>query len=55
MSSAAKAELGKLYINAREAVPQQHLLNELEHPQPPTPIQIDNSMAVGMVTNIIQP
>ena len=25
------------------------------HPQPPTPIQIDNSTALGMVTNIIQP
>eukprot|EP00804_Cyclotella_cryptica_P016948 CCRYP_001900-RB/>CCRYP_001900-RB protein AED:0.47 eAED:0.43 QI:0/-1/0/1/-1/0/1/0/167 len=55
MSSAAEAELGTLHINAREAVPQRHLLNELGHPQPPTPIQIDNSTALGVVTNIIQP
>jgi hypothetical protein len=55
MSSAAEAELGALYINAREAIPQRHLLNELGHPQPPTPIQIDNSTALGVVTNIIQP
>eukprot|EP00804_Cyclotella_cryptica_P014004 CCRYP_002480-RA/>CCRYP_002480-RA protein AED:0.39 eAED:0.39 QI:0/0/0/1/0/0/2/0/237 len=55
MSSAAKAELGALYINAREAIPQQHLLNELGHHQPITPIQINNSMAIGVVTNIIQP
>eukprot|EP00804_Cyclotella_cryptica_P027184 CCRYP_017173-RA/>CCRYP_017173-RA protein AED:0.37 eAED:0.37 QI:0/0/0/1/1/1/2/0/314 len=53
MSSAAEAELGALYINARETIPQQHLLNELGHPQPPTPIQIDNSTALGVVTNII--
>eukprot|EP00804_Cyclotella_cryptica_P024328 CCRYP_015304-RA/>CCRYP_015304-RA protein AED:0.52 eAED:0.39 QI:0/0/0/0.5/0/0/2/0/252 len=55
MSSAAEAELGALYINAQETIPQQHLLNELGHPQPPTPIQIDNSTALGVVTNIIQP
>eukprot|EP00804_Cyclotella_cryptica_P020003 CCRYP_007866-RA/>CCRYP_007866-RA protein AED:0.45 eAED:0.45 QI:0/0/0/1/0/0/2/0/134 len=55
MSSAAEAELGALYIDAREAVPQRHLLNELGHPQPPTPIKIDNSTALGKVTNIIQP
>eukprot|EP00804_Cyclotella_cryptica_P026320 CCRYP_007637-RA/>CCRYP_007637-RA protein AED:0.47 eAED:0.47 QI:0/0/0/1/0/0/3/0/256 len=37
MFSAAKEELGTLYINSREAVPQQHLLNELGHPQLPLP------------------
>eukprot|EP00804_Cyclotella_cryptica_P007467 CCRYP_002648-RA/>CCRYP_002648-RA protein AED:0.36 eAED:0.36 QI:0/0/0/1/0/0/2/0/381 len=47
MSSAAEAKLGALYINARETIPQRHLLNELGHPQPPTPIQIDNSTALG--------
>eukprot|EP00804_Cyclotella_cryptica_P008108 CCRYP_004594-RA/>CCRYP_004594-RA protein AED:0.30 eAED:0.28 QI:0/0/0/1/0/0.5/2/0/866 len=55
MSSAAEAELGALYINAREAIPIRHLLTELGHAQPPTPIQIDNSTALGVVTNTIQP
>eukprot|EP00804_Cyclotella_cryptica_P010234 CCRYP_016712-RA/>CCRYP_016712-RA protein AED:0.36 eAED:0.34 QI:0/0/0/1/1/1/2/0/386 len=55
MSSAAEAELGALYINAREAIPIRHLLTELGHTQPPTPIQIDNSTALGVVTNTIQP
>eukprot|EP00804_Cyclotella_cryptica_P021449 CCRYP_005780-RA/>CCRYP_005780-RA protein AED:0.43 eAED:0.42 QI:0/0/0/1/0/0/2/0/182 len=55
MTSAAEAELGALYINAREVIPQRHLLNELGHPQPPTPIQIDNSTALDVFTNIIQP
>ena len=55
MSSAAEAEFAALYINARAVIPQRHLLNELGHPQPPTPIQIDNSTALGVVTNIIQP
>ena len=55
MSSAAGAEIGALYINSREAIPQRHLLEEMGHPQPPTPIQINNTTALGVVTNTIQP
>ena len=36
MSSAAEAELGALYINCREAIPAQHLLEAMVHRQPPT-------------------
>ncbi len=54
MSSAAKAKLGALYINARE-VPMRHLLEEMGRKQPPMPIQTDNSTALGVVTNNIQP
>jgi hypothetical protein len=55
LSSAAKAELGALYINSREAIPLCQLLEEMGHPQPPTPVQIDDSTALGVVTNTIQP
>jgi hypothetical protein len=55
MSSAAEAELGALYINARKAVPQRQLLEEMGHPQPPTPIQTDNSTALGVINSNIQP
>jgi len=55
MSSAAKSKLGALYINAHEAIPMQHLLEEMGHKQPPTPMQTDNSTAHGAVTNNIQP
>ena len=55
MLSAAEAELGALYINAQEAVPLRHLLEAMGHKQPPTPIQIDNITAVGVVTNNIKP
>jgi hypothetical protein len=54
MSSAAKAELGTLYINAHEAIPMRHLLKEMGHKQPPTPIQTDNSTAHGVITHNIQ-
>ena len=55
MSSAAEAELGALYINCREAIPARQVLEEMGHPQPPTPMQTDNSTALGVVTNKIQP
>jgi hypothetical protein len=54
-SSAAKAELGALYINASETIPMRHLLEEIGHKQPSTPIQTDNSAAHGVITNNIQP
>ena len=55
MSSAAKAKLDALYINTHEAIPMQHLLEEMGHKQPPTPIQTDNNTAHGAVANNIQP
>ena len=55
MSSAAEAELGALYINACKAVPQCQTLAEMGHKQPPTPMQTNNSTALGVVNNNIQP
>ncbi len=55
MSSAAKAKLNALYINARKAVRQCQLLKEMGHPQPPSLIQTDNSTALGVVNSNIQP
>jgi hypothetical protein len=51
MSSAAEAEIGALYINCREAIPACHTLEFLGHPQPPTPIQTNNTTALGVVNN----
>ena len=55
MSSAAEAELGALFINAKEAVYIRTILEEMGHHQPHTPVQTDNSTANGVVNNIIQP
>ena len=55
MSSAAEAELGAIFINAKSAVPVRTTLVEMGHPQPRTPIQTDNSTAHGVLTNIITP
>ncbi len=53
MSSAAEAELGALFLNAKTAVPMRKTLEELGHPQPRTPIQTDNSTAHGLINNKI--
>ena len=55
MSSAAEAELGALYIMAREAIYIRTILAELGHKQPRTPIQTDNTTANAIVNNIVQP
>jgi hypothetical protein len=46
-SSAAEAELGALFLNAKEAKMMRLTLQELDHPQPATPIHIDNSTTVS--------
>ncbi len=51
---AAEVELGALFLNAQEAKVLQLILTELGHPQPPTPIQIDNTPTVGIVNNTIK-
>ena len=55
MTSAAEAELGALFINARKAMHIQNILHEIGHMQPRTPIQTDNSTAEGVVNNKILP
>jgi hypothetical protein len=51
MSLGAEAEVGALYINCREAIPAHHTLKFMGHPQPPTPMQMDNTTALGVVNN----
>ena len=52
---AAEAEIGALYLNAREAVYLRQILVEMGHPQLPTSIQTDNTTAEGLVNHKIQP
>ena len=55
MSSAAEAKIGALFINSRQAVPTRTALEEMGHPQPPTPIQTDNTTALGFVKKNLHP
>jgi hypothetical protein len=53
-ASTAEAELGALSLNAQETKVLQLILTELGHPQPPTPIHIDDTTTVGIVNNTIK-
>eukprot|EP00957_Ditylum_brightwellii_P203468 15334726-Ditylum_brightwellii.AAC.1 len=48
MASAAEAKIGALFTNARKGEEFQTALQELNHPQPPTPIMTDNTTANGI-------
>ena len=52
---AAEADIGALYINACKVIPTRHTLEEMGHPQPPTPIQTNNTTALDVVPNTIKP
>jgi hypothetical protein len=54
LSSAAKAELGALFHNGKEACAIHITLKELGHPQPPTPINTANSTASGIANNTVK-
>jgi hypothetical protein len=54
LSSAAEAELGALFFNAKEGCQIRNTLTDLGHIQPPTPIQADNACAVGIVNDSIK-
>jgi hypothetical protein len=51
MSLTAEAEVGALYINCREAISPHHTLKFMGHLQPPPPMQMDNTTALGVVNN----
>ena len=53
MASAAEAELSALYLAAREMVPLRNTLAEMGWPQPKSPVQTDNSTAVGFTNDTI--
>ena len=49
MSSASEVELAALHVMARDAVYIQIILEEVGQAQPLTPLQIDNSVAEGVM------
>ena len=55
MPSAAAAEIVALFDNPRVAIPARVLLKEMGHPQPPTPVQTNNTTAHGFVTRNLNP
>ena len=54
MASAAEAELGGLFINAKERDVLITLSEEMVHPQGPTPMQMDNSTDSGIINETVK-
>jgi hypothetical protein len=54
LASVAEAEVATCFHNAQDACPMRHTLETLGHPQPPTPIQTDNSTAEGILNTSIK-
>lgn len=54
MSSAAEAELGALFYNAKDGANLRNTLSDLGYPQPATPIQTDNACASGIANDTVR-
>jgi hypothetical protein len=55
MASAAESELAALFVTAHEMIPHRQTLIAMGWPQPKTPVQTNNSMAVGVTNKTIVP
>jgi hypothetical protein len=54
VSSAAEAEVGQAYYNAKDGTVLRTALEEMGHPQPPTPLACDNSASVGILNDSVR-
>jgi hypothetical protein len=54
MSLAAEAEIGAVFIRAKEGAVLRTTLEELGHPQPPTQIETDSTTATGYSNGTIK-
>ena len=54
MGSTAEVEIGATYECVHEELPIRQMLMDMGHLQPPTPIQVDNTTAVGFANKFIK-
>ena len=54
MELASEVEVGRTSENAKEAVPIRVALEDMNHPHPATPMQVDNTTKVTFVNNILK-
>ena len=54
MGSADEAEIGATYLNGQEFVPICTTISKMGHPQPPTPMQVNNSTIEGFANRTIK-
>jgi hypothetical protein len=54
VTSATEADLDALFFNCKQATIFRLTLEKMGHPQPPTPINCNNSTAMGIVNNTVK-
>ena len=54
MGSAVDDEIGATYLNGQESVPISTTIADMDHPKPPTPMQVNNSTAEGFSNRTIK-
>ena len=54
MSSATEAEISAVFANCKKCLAIRQALVEMGHPQPATPIEVDNQCAVGILTDAVK-
>ena len=54
LASAFETEVAAMFYNCREAVPIRITLEEMGHPQPPTPVETDNVTAAGFANDTLK-
>ena len=47
--SSMETEVAATFYNSKEALPFRVTLAEMGHPQPPTPMEVDNETAIGFL------
>ena len=55
MSSAGVTEVASSYLNCKAALPLRIALEEMGHPQPKTPVIVDNTSAQGLIKGTMTP
>ena len=55
MSSAGETEVASSYLNCKAALPLRIALEEMGHPQPKTPVIVDNTTAQGLIKGTMTP
>ena len=54
VASAIEAEIGTVFKNCQACLSMRTALQEIGHPQPPTPVEVDNQCAVGIFTDTVK-
>jgi hypothetical protein len=54
LASAAEVEIGATFTNAQEALPIRQMLRDMDHPQPETPMKVDNTTAVSFANSSLK-